>query len=106
MKVITFNINGALNPVKRGKILIKLKKEKAQINLLQETHVSQSEHAKLKRMGFRYVFSSSDKTGHKRGVATLISNSVNYEHILSISDDECRFVTSTGRIDYNDYNNN
>ena len=99
MKVISFNINGALNPIKRSKILSKLKKERAQIALLQETHMSQSEHAKLKRMGFRHVFSSSDKSGHKRGVATLISNSVNYEHISTTSDDEGRFIKSTGKIE-------
>lgn len=35
--------------------------------------MSQSEHAKLQRLGFRQVFSSSFKSGHKKGVAILIS---------------------------------
>lgn len=77
----------------------KLKKERAQFALLQETHMSQNEHAKLKRMGFRYVFSSSDKSSHKRGVATLISNTVNYEHISDTTDEEGRFVSITGKIE-------
>lgn len=102
MKFISFNVNGVLKPVKRSKILSKLKKEKAQIALLQETHLSQSEHAKLKRMGFKYVFSSSVKSKHKRGVATLISSTLNYEHISEISDDEGRFVRVTGRIEGSD----
>jgi exonuclease III len=47
LKIASFNINGVLNPVKREKILSKLKKDKIQIAFLQETHLSDSEHAKL-----------------------------------------------------------
>lgn len=49
VKIISFNVNGVLNPIKRSKILSKLKKEKAQIAFLQETHMNQSKHIKLKR---------------------------------------------------------
>lgn len=43
IKLISFNVNGVLNPVKRNKILSKLRKEMAQIALLQETHMNQTE---------------------------------------------------------------
>ena len=99
VKIISFNVNGVLNPVKRSKILSKLKREKAQIALLQETHMSQTEHTKLRRMGFKWVFSSSDKSSHKRGVATLISNTLNYEHISETCDGEGRYIRVTGRIE-------
>ncbi len=98
VKTISFNVNGVLNPVKRSKIRSKLKKEKAQIALLQETHMGQAEHTKLKRMGFKYVFCSSVKSKHKGGGAILISCALNYEHISEISDGEGRFVSVTGRI--------
>lgn len=81
IKVISFNVNGVLNPIKRSKNFSKLKKDKAQIAFLQETHLSQVEHNKLNRSGFKRVFSSSYKSGHKRGVAILISKQINYEHI-------------------------
>lgn len=97
LKIISFNVNGVLNPVKRSKILTKLRKEKAQIAFLQETHMSESEHAKLKRQGFRYVFASSYKSAHKRGVATLISNSLAYEHGSEIGDENGRFIKITGK---------
>jgi len=42
LKIASFNINGVLNPVKRGKILSKLKKDKIQIAFLQGTHLSVS----------------------------------------------------------------
>lgn len=99
VKIISYNVNGVLNPVKRSKILSKKKKEKAQIVLLQETHMSQPEHAKLKRFGFKYVFSSSYTSGHRRGVATLISNSINYEHMSETIDEDGRFVKITGRVE-------
>lgn len=99
MKIVTFNVNGVLNPIKRHKILTKLRREKAQFALLQETHMSQAEHLKLKRMGFRHVFSSADGANHKKGVATLISNAINYEHISEVIDEEGRFVSNTGKIE-------
>lgn len=40
VKIISFNVNGILNVIKMSKIMSKLKKEKAQIALLQETHMS------------------------------------------------------------------
>lgn len=93
--IISFNVNEVLNPAKRSEILSKLKNEKAQIALFQESHMSQLEHVKLKRMGFKHEFSSS----HKRSVATLISNMLTYEHISEIRDDEGRFVSVTRRIE-------
>lgn len=66
---------------------------------LQETHLSESEHEKLKRGGFKHVFYSSYKSGHRRGSAILVSNQVQYEHIIEVKDEEGRYVMITGRID-------
>lgn len=70
LKVISFNVNVILNPVKRSQILSKMKRDNAQVVLLQETHLTPSEHEKLKRMGFSRVYYSSYKSGHRRGIAT------------------------------------
>ena len=99
VKIISFNINGMLNPVKRGKVLSKLKKDKIQVAFLQESHLSDSEHAKLNKYGFGHVFFSSHASGRRRGVATLISNTVNYEHMSEYKDREGRFVMVTGKIE-------
>lgn len=99
VKIISFNVNGILNVIKMSKIMSKLKKEKAQIALLQETHMSQTDHLRLKRKGFKYVFFSSVNSKHKRGVAILISGAINYEHISEFGYDEGRFVKVTGRIE-------
>lgn len=51
LRIMSFNVNGVLNPQKRTKILSKLRKEKIQIALIQETHLSETEHLKLKQGG-------------------------------------------------------
>lgn len=44
IKVITYNVNGLGNPIKRSKIMAKLKREEVEVALLQETHLLNSEH--------------------------------------------------------------
>ncbi len=97
--MVSFNVNGILNPTKRAKILSKLRKEGTHVAFLQETHLSEIEHEKLKRGSFKHVFYSSYKSGHRRGSAILVSNQVQYEHILEVKDKEGRYVMITGRID-------
>ena len=101
VKIISYNVNGLLNPIKRSKILTKMKKERAHVVYLQETHLNDKEHEKLKRMGFTNLFFSSYKLGHRRGVAILISKQVNFEKISEIKDKEGRYVLVKGNIDGN-----
>jgi exonuclease III len=48
-RVISLNVNGLHNPVKRSKVIAKMKREKLEIIFWQETHLSGKEHEKLKR---------------------------------------------------------
>ena len=52
-RIVTLNVNGLRNPVKRSKIIAKMKRENQQIIFWQETHMIRSEHEKLKKMGFK-----------------------------------------------------
>lgn len=88
IKIATYNVNGLVNPIKRSKILTKLKRDKVEVAFLQETHLSDTEHAKLKRMGFKYQFSSSYANGHRRGVAILISSKICFESLFEKKDTE------------------
>lgn len=54
LKIASYNVNGILNLMKRSKILGKMKKEGVGVALLQETHLSEREHEKLKRNGYQY----------------------------------------------------
>lgn len=98
---LSFNVNGLLNPIKRTKILTKVKAEQAHIVYLQDTHLTDKEHVKLKRMGFTNLFFSSYKSGHRRGVAILISSKLNFEKVSEMGDKEGRFILVKGKIDGN-----
>lgn len=68
MKVASYNVNWLCNPIKRNKVLSKMRKEEIGLAFLHETHLIDKEHEKLKRSGYNQEFSSSYKTGHRRGV--------------------------------------
>lgn len=75
-----------------------MKKEQAHIVYLQETHLNDKEHEKLRTFGFSSVFFSSYKSGHRRGVAILISNKLNFEKISEMGDKEGRYILVKGKI--------
>ncbi len=76
--MITLNVNGLHNPIKRSKTIAKMKREKLHVIFWQEIHLNSVEHEKLKQMGFKNVFYSSYMKGNRRGIAIQISNSVNF----------------------------
>lgn len=70
---VTYNVKGLGSPIKRKKVLNQLKKFNCAIAMLQETHLSDKEHMKLRREWVDQQYSSSDQSGRKRGVAILFS---------------------------------
>lgn len=93
VKIITLNVNG------RIKILTKLQREKTDIAFLQEKHLTEIEHNKLKGKGFKHVFSSPNTSKHNRGVSILISVNIVYEHLTQITNKEGTFNLIKGKID-------
>lgn len=83
-KMVTLNVNGLRNPIKKSKILLKMEK-KLQVIFWQEAHLSALEHEKLKKQNTYY---SSHGSGCRRGVAILIPNVVTFEFISEIKDKE------------------
>lgn len=96
VKVVTYNVNGLVSPIKTSKILTKLKRDKVEVALLQETHLKEAEHTRLKRMGFKYQFGSSYTAGHRRGVAILISSRISFELTFEKKDKEGRYILIRG----------
>lgn len=86
-----------VNPIKRSKVLGKLKEEVG-VALLQETHLIEKEHEKLKRYGFKQIFSSSYNTGHRRGITIFIPTRLLFEK-LSETKDKGRYVVIKGRLE-------
>lgn len=81
---------------------MKMKKDKVDVAFWQEIHLSNVEHDKLKRMGFKNTYYSSHRSGKKRGVAILISNRVRFEFVSELSDKAGRFILVKGKIDQKD----
>lgn len=82
-----------------------MKKEQAHVVYLQETHLNDNEHEKLKRMGLTNLFFSSYKSGHRSGVAVLISSTLNFEKVFEMGYKEGRFILVRGNIDGNSVTN-
>lgn len=98
--ILTLNVNGLHNPIKRSKAIAKIKRERQDIIFWQETHLSDTEHEKLQKMGFKKVYYSSYERGNARGVAILISNKVNFQFSSKIRDKEGRYLLVKGFIDH------
>ena len=73
LKIISLNVNGLNNQIKRRKILLQLKRAGGDVLFLQETHLTKKEHSKLGK-GFIY---SSSYGSQKRGVAIIIRKVLN-----------------------------
>lgn len=95
LKLCTWNVNGVHTPVKRKKILTYLKRERVDIALLQETHLTDSEHLKLQQGGFGQVYFSSF-TSRSRGVAILIQRNVPFKLIDCTKDTAGCYVIVRG----------
>lgn len=50
LTIISYNVKGLNSPIKKKKILLQLKHFKCQVAFLQETHLSDDEHLKLKKI--------------------------------------------------------
>lgn len=94
-KIITLNVKGINHVVKRRKILSMLKKDKVQVALLQETHLTDLEHLKLKRDWVGQIYYSSFNS-KSRGVAILIHKNLTFTLDKVIQDTEGRYVAVTG----------
>lgn len=99
-KIITHNGNGLNNPIRGSKALAKIKREKLDIVLWQETHLSGAEHEKLGNKGFKNLYYSSYAKGNSRGVAILISNKINFQFSSRRNDKEGCYVLVKGFIDH------
>uniref|UniRef100_A0AAR2JIC8 exodeoxyribonuclease III n=1 Tax=Pygocentrus nattereri TaxID=42514 RepID=A0AAR2JIC8_PYGNA len=97
LNFVSWNVKGIGHVVKRKKILTFLKKEKVSIALLQETHLSNTEHLKLKRDWVGQIYFSSFGP-NRRGTAILVHKNVPFILEKEDYDPEGRYILVTGFI--------
>lgn len=91
VKVVSWNINGCGNPVKRKKVLSYLKLQQTDIAFIQETHLKDDEAEKFKRDWVGQVFYSSFSS-KKNGVMILIHKMLNFSLIKELKDANGRII--------------
>lgn len=97
LKIVSLNIKGINHVVKRQKLHYNLKKESCQIGFLQETHLSELEHIKLRSSWLGQVFYSSYNSS-SHGLAILIHRSLAFKLDKEIKDKEGCYVLISGYI--------
>uniref|UniRef100_A0A671TPP2 Reverse transcriptase domain-containing protein n=1 Tax=Sparus aurata TaxID=8175 RepID=A0A671TPP2_SPAAU len=98
LKVISLNVNGINNVIKRRKILLEMEKEKADIVYLQETHLEKQEHEKLKKITKSQVYYSTYNS-KQSGVVIIIKPHVSFELEDCYTDKEGKYVLIVGKIE-------
>lgn len=100
LKIISYNVKGLHSPVKTKKILYQLKRANCQIAFLQETHLPDLEHVKLKlKNGQIKCITLHINQGGKKAVAILIHRQVNFTQTSTYKDKEGRYILVNGFID-------
>ena len=73
LSIVTLNVNGLNNPIKRHRVSDWIKKQDPSISCLQETHLRPKDTYILKIKGWRTIYHSNGPQ-KKAGVAILISD--------------------------------
>lgn len=95
IKLCTWNVRGIHHPVKRKKILTSFKKEGVEIALLQETHLKDQEHLKLKRDWVGQTFFSF-YTSNSRGVCIMINKTLPFKLEPCVKDSSGWYIIIKG----------
>lgn len=92
IKIISWNIKGCGDPVKRRKVLTYLKNKNTDIAFIQESHIVGEEEAKkFKRDWVGTIFHSS-YSSKQNGVLILINKNLSFVMLKKYNDKEGRII--------------
>lgn len=97
VRLISWNIKGMGNPVKRSKVLTHLKRLDTDVAFLQETHLCNKDHARLTCPWADNIFHSNFNS-KARGVAVLINKRVQFSFNKVIADKDGRYLIIVGTL--------
>uniref|UniRef100_A0A4X1ULJ6 RNA-directed DNA polymerase n=1 Tax=Sus scrofa TaxID=9823 RepID=A0A4X1ULJ6_PIG len=97
LSLITLNVNGLNAPIKRHRVAEWIKRQKPSICCLQETHLRTKDTYKLKMKGWGKIF-HTNRHDRKAGVATLISDKIDFKTKDIKKDKEGHYLMIKGSI--------
>ena len=97
LSIITLNVNRLTAPIKRHRVAEWIKGQKPSICCLQETHLSTKDAYRLKVKGWGKIF-HANRHDRKAGVATLISDKIDFKTKDIKKDKEGHYLMIKGSI--------
>uniref|UniRef100_A0A8C0LFD8 RNA-directed DNA polymerase n=1 Tax=Canis lupus dingo TaxID=286419 RepID=A0A8C0LFD8_CANLU len=101
LSIVTLNVNGLNDPIKRRRVSDWIKKQDPSICCLQETHFRQKDTYSLKIKGWRTIYHSNGPQ-KKAGVAILISDKLKFTPKTIVTDEEGHYIILKGSIQQED----
>ena len=95
--IVRYNVKRINHPMNRKQIRGQLKEGKCSVALLQETHLSLTEHRKVRREWVEQVFYAFCPNSRKRGEAAVMSRSVSVVVQSEVEDKQGRSAAVTGQ---------
>ena len=97
LSIVTLNVNGLNDPIKRHRVLEWMKKQDPSICCLQETHFRLKDTSSLKMKGWRTIY-HSNSLQKKVEVAILISDKLEFNPKTVVRDKEGHYIILKGSI--------
>uniref|UniRef100_A0A8C0PXW2 RNA-directed DNA polymerase n=1 Tax=Canis lupus familiaris TaxID=9615 RepID=A0A8C0PXW2_CANLF len=101
LSIVTLNVNGLNDPIKRRRVSDWIKKQDPSICCLQETHFRQKDTYSLKIKGWRTIYHSNGPQ-KKAGVTILISDKLKFTPKTVVRDEEGHYLILKGSIQQED----
>ena len=103
IKCLSYNVKGLNSPSKRHKVLEELKRYRADVVLLQETHLTLGSNIKLYSPDFPLWFYGDTISKRARGVAIGIAKGIRFVLTDRLTDPEGRFLFLRGKLEEEEY---
>ncbi|CAI5692191.1 unnamed protein product [Oreochromis niloticus] len=94
---VSWNVRGLNHPIKRKRVLSRLKQFKPGVVFLQETHLQDSDHSRLAKCWSGQVFHSNSKA-KARGTTILIDRNIPFVPSTVVSDKNGRFIIVSSKL--------
>ena len=101
LSIITLNVNGLNAPMKRHRVAEWIKRQKPSTCCLQETHLRTKDTYRLKVKGWGKIF-HANRHDRKAGVATLISDKIDFKMKNIFRDKEGHYIMIKGLVQEED----